>query len=169
MSPLLKIFDDFLKFGCQTLHTLKVVFGQRLKLLDVAEDVDQLLKSPDESVELAEELGFGEVECFAFGHICNFFLGFLVAISILPVELNALAKDIDKFSGVSLPDIFNFAAIEYFFLAVLDHLVGDFDEKSGHFVVGVVEPSNCVDHLDCVHQGRQGVNDLLRSSFVQRL
>jgi hypothetical protein len=41
----------------------------------------------------------------------------------------------------------------------LDHLLSDLNEEAGHALVGVVVPSDSVDHLDAVHKSRQGVLD----------
>lgn len=56
--------------------------------------------------------------------------------------------------------------VENVVFAVVDHLVGDLDEETSHGVVGVVVSGDGVDHLDGVHQGRQGVLDCLRCAFV---
>ena len=44
-------------------------------------------------------------------------------------------------------------------LAVHDHLVGDLNKKACHSFSGVVVASDRVNHLDGVHQGRQGLFD----------
>lgn len=54
-------------------------------------------------------------------------------------------------------------------LAVQNHLVGDLNEEACHSFVCVVIPRYCVNHLDRVHQNRQGLFDLHRITLVKRL
>lgn len=54
-----------------------------------------------------------------------------------------------------------------FLLAILDHLVGDLDKETSHLIVGVVESSDGMDHLDCIHESRKGIDNLLRGAFVE--
>lgn len=42
---------------------------------------------------------------------------------------------------------------------VVDHLVSDLHEETGHTLVGVVVPRNRVDHLDGVHESGKGLLD----------
>ena len=53
--------------------------------------------------------------------------------------------------------------------AVLDELVGDLDEESGHSLVGVVVSGDGVDHLDTVHESRECLLDGLGGSIVEGL
>lgn len=53
--------------------------------------------------------------------------------------------------------------------AVLDHLISDLDEKTSHALIGIVVPSNGVDHLDAVHECWQSLFDRLWSSIVKWL
>jgi len=54
-------------------------------------------------------------------------------------------------------------------LAIIDHLVGDLTEQLSHTIVGIVITSNCVDHLDAIHQTWEGFFDCIWISIVQRL
>jgi len=54
-------------------------------------------------------------------------------------------------------------------LAVGDHLVGDFSEKTGHSFVGVVISSDGVDHLDAVHQSWEGLLNGFWISIIEWL
>ena len=53
-------------------------------------------------------------------------------------------------------------------LAVVDHLIGDLAEQFCHAVISIVITSDGVDHLDAVHQTREGLFDCVWISIVQR-
>lgn len=59
------------------------------------------------------------------------------------------------------------AEVDDIILAVGDHLVSDLDEKSSHTLIGVIITSDGVNHLDGVHQGRQGLFDGFGCAFVK--
>jgi hypothetical protein len=59
--------------------------------------------------------------------------------------------------------------VENVVLAVVDHLLSDFNEQASHSIVSVVVTRNSMDHLDTVHQCGQCVLDGVRSAFVERL
>lgn len=52
-------------------------------------------------------------------------------------------------------------------LALVNHLVSDFDEQTSHSFIGIVVPGDGMNHLDTVHQGRQGILDSLWGSIVK--
>lgn len=138
--------------------------------MDVREHLNQFVQPLHELVEFAEDLGLTEVEGFAFRHINHFLLGDLIGLFILPVQFDAAPQNFDNFGRVPLPDIlYLLASWGDLFLAVSDHLVGDLDEESSHFIARVVESSNCMDHFNSIHQCRQCLDYLLRSSCVKWL
>jgi len=145
------------------------VFGQRLKLLNSVEDVDQLQNSSAEQVKLPENLSLREIKSLAFRHIDDFLFGLFVTILVLLVQFDAGAQNINQLCGIAAPNIVAFLAVQDPLLAVGDHLIGDLHEQTRHFIRGVEEPGDRVDHLDRVHQRGQSVDDLLRSTIVQRL
>jgi len=125
------------------------------------------LQSLDKLVKTIEDLGLREIESFPLGHISNFLLGSFVSFFVFSVEFDATSENFNYFRRISFPDIFNLGSWRNDFLsAVLNHLVGDFDEESSHFVRSVVETSNSVDHLDSIHERRKSLNDLLRGASV---
>lgn len=151
MSFLLEVFNNLFEFLSQTLHPFKIMLLKSLELLDVGEDINQFLESSNECIEFPEELGFREIECFAFGHVGHLLFRLLVALLILPIQLDALSKHFNELGWISLPNVFNLAIIEDFLFAVFDHLVSDLDEEPSHLVVGIVEPCYGVNHLDRIH------------------
>lgn len=162
----LEIINDLFEVLGQLIHAFQVVLSQRLELLDGVEDINQLEHSSAEKVKLSEDLSLGEVEGLAFGHVDHFFLGLLVAVFVLLVQLDATGEDFDQLSRVSTPNVVALFSIQDSLLAVGDHLIGNLHEQTGHLVRGVKESSNGVDHLNCVHQSRQCVDDLLGSSII---
>jgi hypothetical protein len=89
----------------------------------------------DELIEFVENLGLTEIESLTLGHVSHLFFCGLISFFILSVELNAASQNLNHFSWVSFPHIFNFRSWwNDFFLAVLDHLIGNLDEQSSHFV-----------------------------------
>lgn len=125
------------------------------------------MKSLYKLVEFVENLGLTKIEGFSFRHIGDFLFSGLVGLFVLTVELDTAAKNLDDLCGVSFPYVFDFGTGRNdLFLAVLDHLICDFDKQTSHLIRGVIEPGDGVDHLDRVHQRREGFNNLLWGSGV---
>lgn len=93
-------------------------------------------------------------------------------------KVDARAQNLDKFLGVSFPDtlleglsahpLAGFAVVDAV-VAVVDHLVGDFDEQLGHSGRTLVVAGDGVDHFNGVHEGGKGLNDLLGGASLERL
>lgn len=187
-----------LQLGLDSIETLEdgvdvlqVVHGQSLELLDSLEQINELGNSSAEQVELSENLVRREFELLSLRHAHQSFLGQLVLLLVSVVKINAALKNGDKFiwgifvvipkflsvdlvsTSSSLSSGFvillSFVEVQNVVLAVLDHLGGNLDEESSHLVVGVVVPGNGVDHLDRVHQSREGVLNGLWGAFVKGL
>jgi hypothetical protein len=112
--------------------------------------------------------------------------GELVLLDVGLVKLNAALKDLNKlFAWVVIMVPKNVIVLWSTFLTssthlyssevknveltVGNHLVGDFSEKTGHSLVGVVVSSDSVDHLDTVHQSWKSLFNGLWSSFIEWL
>ena len=73
---------------------------------------------------------------------------------IVMVPKNVIIDDLLASVHSAVPDS---AEVEDVVLAVVDHLLSDFNKQAGHSVVGVVVPGDGVDHFDAIHQSRQCV------------
>lgn len=105
----------------------------------------------------------------ALWHVHQSLLGKLVLFNIRLAEINAALKHWDELiwwiSFMIPEDIIvlwsTFLAFSSFvssevknvIFAVVDHLVGNLDKKTGHSFVGVVVSGDGMNHFDTVHQG----------------
>lgn len=148
----LELTQDALEFSDKDIHFFKIVLAKVIELLDVREDFDEFLESLDEHVEFIEDLCLRKVKSLAFWHFLNLLLSDVVSFLVLSVKFDAASEDLDYFCWGSLPDVISLAVRRNDLLsAVFDHLVGDFDEETSHFVGSVVEPGNSVYHLNGIH------------------
>jgi hypothetical protein len=169
-SLFLEIIKNHLELANEHIHFLEIVLAEIVELLYVGEHLNELLQPLHKHIKLIENLGFREIESLSFGHLLNLLLGNVISLLILAIKLNAAAQDLNNLGWGPLPHILTLILRRYdLLLTVLDHLVGDFDEEPGHFVGGVVETGDSVDHLDGVHQGGERVDDLLWCACVQGL
>jgi len=157
------------------------------ELLNGAEELNQLVHTSSEQVELTEDLVGGELELLSLGHLLEAQLGLLVLLLVSIVEVDAALEHWDelfwrvllvvpKSLGVLLLlallcDLSSseLSEVEDHVLAAGDHLVGDLDEQVGHTLVGVVVTGNGVDHLNRVHQCGEGLCDGVGVTVVQRV
>ena len=112
----------------------------------------------------------------SFWHVHKSLLGELVLLQVSGIEVNATLEHWDELiwwiefivpkNIITLWSTFlarftvsDSNEVQDVVLAVSDHLVGDFDEKTGHSFVGVVVSSDGVDHLDAVHQSWENFLD----------
>lgn len=61
------------------------------------------------------------------------------------------------------------AEVQDVVLAIIDHLLSDFNEQTGHTVVSVIVSGDGMNHLNAVHQGRKGVLDGVGGSLIEGL
>jgi hypothetical protein len=148
-----ELVSDAVEFTNNHVHLFKIELCQSIKLLDVREDFNQFLESLHELIKLIEDLSFREIKGFTLWHICYFFLGGFVGFFVLSVQFDAATQYLNDFRGISFPNIFDLGSWRNDLLsAVLDHLVGNLNEESCHFVGGVIEPCNGMDHFDGIHE-----------------
>lgn len=171
LAPLLlELVEYIFELDNQLIHFLQIMLTEIIELLYVGEHLNELLEPLHKHIELIEDLRLRKIESLALGHLLNLLLGDVVSLLVVAVELDAAAEDLDDLGGGAFPDVFTLGlGWDDLLFAVFYHLVGDFYEQAGHLVRGVVETGDGVDHLDCVHQGGQGVDDLLGRACVQRL
>lgn len=120
----------------------------------------------------------------ALWHVHESLLGELVLLEVSCIKVNAalehwdkllwwiflvLPKNIIRLRGTFLGVVTSLESneIEDVVLAVVDHLVGDLNEKAGHSLVGVVVSSDGVDHLNTIHQGWKGLFDGVWCSILK--
>lgn len=173
MTLLFEFINDFLEFICEKIHTFKVVLCQGIKLLNIWEDFNQFLESAHKGIKFSENLCFWEIKSLSLWHVCNLVLSVSVALFVFAVKFNARAKYFNKFSWILFPNLFVISVLVCIllhnsFLAILDHLICDFNEKASHLVCCIIESGYCVNHFNSIHESWQSINDLLRSSMVQR-
>ena len=165
--------------------SFEVVVLESLELLDSSKQVNQLGDSSAEEIELSEDLVWGELKLLALRHVHESLLGELVLLQVSSVEIDARLKHWNKLfwrvEFVIPKDVITLWAlllavtvsdsdeVQNVVLAVVDHLVRDLHEETGHSLVGVVVSGDGVDHLDTVHQSWKGVLDSLWVSVVEWL
>lgn len=167
-------------------NVLKVVLLESSELLDSSKKFDELRDSSAEEVELTEDLVRRELELFALWHVHESLLGDFILLLISLVKFKARLEDGNELLGwvvvvvpedVIVDDLLALGSsavsdppeVEDVVLAVVDHLLGNLHEETGHAVVGVVVSGDGVDHLDAVHEGGKGILDRVRGAFVEGL
>lgn len=142
-----------------------------VELLYILEDVNDFSQSFDKLIEFAKDLDLAEIKGFAFWHISYFFLSHFVNVFVLFVEFDTGGEQNDHLRWVFLPDIASFVSCsgDDFILTIFYHLVGDFYEKTSHFVSRVIKPGDSVYHFDSVHEGGKSFNYLFGSTLVERV
>lgn len=153
MTFFLEIFNNLFEMLSQFVHSFQIMFGQGLELLNCVENVNQFEYSSAKKIELSEYLSFREIESFSFRHIDNFFFGFFITVLVFSIKFNAVRQNLNKTYGISQPNFVGFLAIENPLFTVCNHLVGNFHEQTSHFVSGVEESGNSVNHFNGVHKG----------------
>jgi hypothetical protein len=160
------------------LDSFEVMVLKSLELLNGGEKVNQLGDSSAEKIKFTENLIWGELKLLAFWHVHESLLGELVLLKVSSIEVNAALKHWDELiwrielivpknviglrsSFLTIFTVSDSNEVQDVELAVSDHLVGDFDKKTGHSLVGVVVSGDGVDHLDAVHQSWEDFLDAL--------
>jgi hypothetical protein len=127
-----------------------------------------------------------ELELLALRHIHETFLGELVLLQVRFVEIDASLKNWNElfwWVGIVVPKgiirgqiaslwiltFTNQTKVQNVGSAVLDHLIRDLYKQAGHSLIGIIVPSNRVDHLDTVHKSWKRLLDCLWRSIVQWL
>jgi hypothetical protein len=122
----------------------------------------------------------------SFWHVHESLFGELVLLKVSLVKLDAALKNFDElltWIKLMIPkDIItgwltllagntklDSSEVKDGVLAVGNHLIGDFSEKTGHSFVGVVVSGDGVDHLDTVHQSWESLLDSFWISIVEWL
>jgi len=105
------------------------VLLQSVELLDGRENVNELLDSSAEQIELAKDGGRVEVELLFLQKVVDLALDHVVLLLVGVVQAHAVFQFLDQFFGISVPDLVDvLAAFLDSGLAVVDHLVGDLHE-----------------------------------------
>lgn len=170
---LLELHDEVVELLENRFNVLKVVLLESLELLDGTEQVNELLNTAAEEFELAEDLVRGEVKLLGLRNVLETLSSEVVLSHIGFMKLKAAVEDSDELSTRVLLTIpkgiiselltlleldwktsLNLFEVQDVLLAVVDHLVGDLDEKTSHSFISVIVSSDGVNHLDTVHQGR---------------
>lgn len=170
------------------LNVLKVVLLQSLELLDGTEQVNEFLHTTAEELELTEDLVRREIELLGLGHVLQALSGKLVLLLVSVVKLKAAVEHSNELSTwvlltipkgiisklLTLLEVDSLAGLDLLevqdvLLTVLDHLIGDLDEEASHAFISVIVTSDGMDHLDTVHQGRQGLLDGNWITIIKRL
>jgi hypothetical protein len=168
------------------LDAFQVVFLKSSKLLNGSEQFNELVHSSAEEVKSSEDLVWREIELLSLWHLHESLFGELVLLDISLVKLDAALQNLDELFAwilVMIPENIivlwgsflsslthlDSSEVKNVELAVGDHLIGDFSEKSSHSLVGVVISSDGMDHLDTVHQSWKSLFDRFWISFVKWL
>jgi hypothetical protein len=173
---LLQLVDKSVEVSKNWLNVLQVVLLESSELLNGLEQLDKLAHSSAEEIKSSKDLVWREIELFTFWHVHESFLGELILLKVSFVKLNAaveyfnkliwwilfvIPKNVIVIECFSLDDLaeLNLSEVKNVILAVSNHLVGDFSEKTGHSIVGVVVSGDGMDHLDTVHQSWKSLLD----------
>lgn len=183
---LLEVGHTLLKVGENNLDSLEVVLGKSSELLNGSEELDKLLNSSAEEIESSKDGVWRKFELLTLWHVHESLLGELILLEIGGIKVDAALQDWnellwwvklmvpeDLVTGrlsllISLTSS-DSSEVEDGELAVVDHLIGDLDEESGHSLVGAVVSSDGVDHLDTIHESWKSLLDSLWVAFVQWL
>ena len=140
--------------------------GERGKLLDGGEHVNELGNTLAKEVKLAEDVALVEVKLLHLGLRGQFVFGDPVLLLVGVVKAQHCIQVLDERVWILLPKI---AVLRHVLLALGDHLVGDFAEEDGHALGIAVVSRDCQHHFDIVHQAWQRFDNLLRVAVVEWL
>ena len=185
----LELFDVAREFIDNVADVLKVVLLKGLELLDSTEQVNEFTNTSFEEVKASENLSGREIELLSLGHVLKSLFGELVLGLVGLMKSLALRHNFDelimrddlgfpkngivhtrttllRFGGLGTGILLEGKDVS---LTVIDHLVSDLDEETGHTLIGVVVTSDSVDHLNGVHKDGESFANAVRCSIIERL